>query len=81
MNPLFAIRDFIKTNQVVSDVQIAAALKLPRPVVQQALEHWSRRGIICAEPTICSSGQSCRNCAIGGCHSSIGELYRWNKPN
>ncbi|MFM2478426.1 FeoC-like transcriptional regulator [Celerinatantimonas sp. MCCC 1A17872] len=78
MNPLFAVRDFIKLNQLVSDVQIAASLELPKPLVQQALEHWSRRGVILAEPASCSSGHSCSNCAAGGCHSPTGEFYRWN---
>ncbi|MFM2484216.1 FeoC-like transcriptional regulator [Celerinatantimonas yamalensis] len=75
MNPLFAVRDLLREHHVATLSQIAVTLQLSQPIVEQALAHWQRRGMVSLRvDNGCQSG-GCSNCESGGCSSKA--FYQW----
>ena len=66
MNPLFAVRDLLREHKVATSGQLASALDLSQDVVDNALAHWQRRGMIESETVETGGG-----CGIGS-RSSCG---------
>ncbi len=69
MNPLFAVRDTLRTYRVATSGQLATRLHLSEDVVDMALAHWQRRGFIESERI--ATGGGCgigSRAACGGCN-------------
>ena len=70
MNPLFAVRDLLQKHEVATSGQLASQLDLPGDVVDEALAHWQRRGLVeseLVETGGCGCGIGSRN-TCGGCN-------------
>lgn len=82
MNPLFAVRDALRTHGMATPSQLAVELALPRAVVDDVIAHWQRRGY--AVPAALDSGACGTGCKGGGCGSCAsgvqGEVFRWHDP-
>lgn len=90
MNPLFAVRDLLRAQGVATAGQIAGSLDLPEGVVENALSHWRRRGLVQSETVSggvgCGFGSqslcgSCNGCDLAAhAHPKIA-AYRWLGPH
>ena len=69
VNPLFAVRDLLRTREVATSSQLASELKLSSEVVDDVLAHWQRRGLIESETV--ETGGGCgigSRATCGGCN-------------
>ena len=70
MNPLFAVRDLLRTRRVATSGQLANELSLNTDIVDDVLAHWQRRGMVESEPVDtdgCGCGIGSR-ATCGGCN-------------
>lgn len=87
MTPLFAVRDLLRSQSVLTSSQIAANLGLSAETVDDMLQYWQRRGQ--AEVVPLHAAKSCgSSCAAGSCtgcnHSSRHPdmlAWRWREPS
>lgn len=82
-NPLFDVREVLRSRQMASVMQIAGELRLPVSVVEDMLAHWVRRGMasrVEQTATGCGSG-GCNTCGqCTGAPAKSGGLYAWDGP-
>ena len=77
MNPLFAVRDALKEQEIATAGQLATLLQFPQTRVEEILQHWQRRGLV--EQVLAATSNGCNS---GGCSSCSGcgpspTRYHW----
>ncbi|PKY10670.1 hypothetical protein B1757_08820 [Acidithiobacillus marinus] len=87
MSTLFAVRDLLRNQTLLTSSQIAATLSLSAATVEDMLQYWQRRGQ--AEVVPLHATKSCgSSCAAGSCtgcgHASLPpnmQAWRWREPS
>lgn len=80
-SPLFQVRDLLRECGMASAAQLARELRLPTPVVEDMLAHWTRRGQVTSTEPANATGScgstGCNSCGQCGSAPSSSVLYRW----
>lgn len=79
---LIQIRDYIRTEEIVSLQRLANHFNLPMDVAKEMVERWIGKGLV-----TCVSADRCGSCrpsgGCGGCSVNRGavqdELYEWSQ--